>query len=525
MLNILGSIFIDTVRKNNLLSGYEDYKIDVSNPCAEFYGNAGNSCLLESINLYHCVKNPFTPEAMVDYDKLKYLARLGVRQLNETGEYGYDMLPLDMNRKCFDDWRSIGLGVFGLADMLVALGIRYGSDEAIEIVSSVMYNIFCAAVTESALLSAEYGSFGKFDIKKTKESPMWNRLPDEVQQAVAVYGLRNGTLLSIAPTGSIATMTGESGGVEPMFAISYERTTHSSEDAGQHFRVFSKGVEDLLRFHGMSLDTPDEVVKEKFPFVVTSHDIDPIDRVAMQAAMQNYVDNAISSTVNLPHEATVEQIEDIYMAAWVSDLKGITVFRDGCLRANILGVTPSKEKEDNAGNNVRKPLSEVTLDSKRMPKRSDISEVNGKTLSKHTACVKNMYVTVNELDKKPMEVLVSHVGGCQSNIATISRLASAMLKMGMKVEDVAKELKEVPCQGCLQRRHDGEKHLSTSCGGAMGDALLEAYRKMGKDTDGGTDANVPTLDAYMVCPECGERKLRALGKCVQCDACGYSRCD
>lgn len=481
--------------------------------CAEYFGNAGNSCLLESINLYHCVKNPFTADACVDGDKLERLTRLGVRQLNETMDYGYDMLPLEMNRKCVDDWRSIGLGVFGLADMFVALGIRYGSDEAVDTVEAIMDVIFNAAVDESASLAKKYGNFGRFNLENTMKSPMLDKLRGDVKKKVLDGHLYNGTLLSIAPTGSIATMMGESGGVEPMFAISYERTTHSSEDAGQHFRVFSKGVEDLLRFHNIPLDTPDEEVKKRFPWVVTSYDIKPLDRVRMQEAMQKYVDNAISSTVNLPHEATVEQIEEIYMKAWESGLKGITVFRDGCKRANILGVKEKKVEKDT----IRKPLDSDMLDTKRMPKRSNIGSVNGVTVAKHTACVKNMYVTVNNLKGKPMEVLVSHVGGCQSNIATLSRCASAMLKMGMTVEDVAKELREVPCQGCLQKRHDGEKNLSTSCGGAMGDALLEAYHP--------GDKPKKILDAYMICPECGERKLRALGKCVQCDACGYSKCD
>lgn len=513
-----GSIFIDTVRRNNLLSGYEDYKIDVSNPCAEYYGNSGNSCMLESINLYHCVKEPFTENARVDFQKIVRLTCLGVRQLNETMEYGYDMLPLDMNRKCVDDWRSIGLGVFGLADMFVALGIPYGSDEAVATTQEIMEFIFNIAVDESAEIAKEKGSFGKFDYEKTAKSPMWDKVWPTVRDKVRQYGLRNGSLLSIAPTGSIATMVGCTGGVEPMFAISYERTTHSSENKGVHFRVFCKGVEDLLAFHNLPLDMSDEEIKQKFPFVVTSYDIYPIDRVKMQSAMQMYVDNAISSTVNLPNDTTVEQIEEIYMEAWKRSLKGITIFRDGCKRANLLGISTTDEAK----------TPKDILDTIDIPKRSHIETVYGITKTKHTACVKNMYTTVNFVDGKPMEILCSHVGGCQSNIATLSRLASQLLKMGAKVPQVAKELKEVPCQGCLQKRHDGNKDLSTSCGGAMGDSLIEAYNEFKTPADS-SDTLKPRAevheDAYMICPECGERKLRALGKCVQCDACGYSKCE
>ena len=509
-----GSIYIDRVRNYNLLSGYPEYKIDVSNPCAEYFGNAGNSCLLESINLYHCVDNPFTDGSAVDYEKLRRLVRLGVRQLNETMDYGYEMLPLDMNRRCVDDWRAIGLGVFGLADMYVALGVTYGSNQAIAILKDVMRTIFVTAVDESCRLAERDGAFGKFDIEKTRKSPMFVMLPLELQEKIKTFGLRNGQLLSIAPTGSIATMMGCSGGVEPMFAVSYERTTHSSENKGQHFRFFSKGVEDLLNYHGLSLEIPDEEIKKRFPFVVTSYDIKPLNRVRMQATMQVFVDNAISSTVNLPHSATVDDIEKIYMEAWKQGLKGITIFRDGCKRASILGVSAKKTPED-------------ILDSVDIPKRSHIEKVNGITVTKHTACIKNMYNTINFVKGKPMEILTSHVGGCQSNIATIGRLASALLKTGVKVSQVAKELKEVPCQGCLQKRHDGNKKLSTSCGGAIGDSLVEAYNefKNPSESDHLKDRIEVHEDAYMICPECGERKLRALGKCVQCDACGYSKCD
>lgn len=491
-----GAIFIDRVRNYNLLSGYEEYQIDTSNPCSEFFGNAGNSCLLASINLYHCVLDPFKEESRIDYGKLYKMAELGVKMLNETMDYGYDMQPLDMNRKCIDDWRSIGLGVFGLADMLVALGVKYGSKEAQYIVSVVMNSIFQAAVVTSCELAKNSKPFGKFDLEKTMKSPLWGLINTETQSEIAQFGLRNGSLLSIAPTGSIATMAGESGGVEPFFAISYERTTHSTEGTGQTFKVYSKGVEDLLAFHNLK-GLSDKEIKNRFPFVVTAYDILPLDRVAMQSAMQQYVDNAISSTVNLPHEATVEQIEEIYKKAWKSGLKGITVFRDGCKRANILGV---KKKS-------------FALDSISPPKRRDIKKVHGMTFRKETACIRSMYITVNSQDGKPFEVFTNHSGGCQANIHTISRLAAKLLQAGVKTSEVIQELKSAKCQGCLQAKKTHED-ISDSCGNAIADAIAEAY-----------DVEYVDNTPYMVCPECGEKKMRAVGKCTTCDNCGYSKCD
>lgn len=490
-----GSIFIDTVRGNNLLSGYEEYVIDTSNPCAEFYGNSGNSCLLASINLYHCVKNPFEANSEIDIDKLVRMTDLGVKMLNETMDYGYDMQPLDMHRKCIDDWRSIGLGVFGLADMLVALGVRYGSEESRKIVEDVMNTIFQTAVKTSCGLAKISAPFGKFDLEKTKRSPLWDKIYPKTKAEIAQFGLRNGSLLSIAPTGSIATMTGESGGVEPYFAVSYERTTHATEDEGKTFKVYAKGVEDLLAYHKMS-GLSDKEVKKKFPFVVDAYDITPLDRVHMQASMQKYVDNAISSTVNLPHEATVEQVEKIYIEAWENSLKGITVFRDGCKRANILGVKNA-----------------FALDTISTPKRRTIKKIHGMTFRKETACVRSMYITVNTQDGKPIEVFTNMSGGCQANINTISRLTAKLLQAGVKTNEVVKELKSAKCQGCLQAKKSN-KEISDSCGNAIGDAIAEAY-------EGEIIDNTP----YMICPSCGKKKLRAIGKCTSCDNCGYSKCD
>ncbi len=480
--------------------------------CAEYFGNAGNSCLLASVNLYHCVDNPFSDNPNINWAKLGNLTSLGVKMLNETGDYGYDMLPLDSNRKNFDEWRSIGLGVFGLADMLVAMKMRYGSPEAIALTNRIMQFMFIHAIITSNQLAEKNGAFKKYDKLNFCTSDIMEHLiekSDEIKFRVdPSIGLRNGSLLSIAPTGSIATMTGESGGVEPLFAISYERTTHSSENEGKHFRVFAQSVADLLEYHNLPKDLSDEEVKKRFPWVVTAYDIKPLDRIKMQAAMQEWVDNSISSTINLPHEATVEDIYNIYINAWKSGLKGITVFRDGCKRANILGV-----KEDT-----------FKLDTITTPKRRNIERVDGTTIRKSTACVKNMYVTVNSLDDKPMEVFTNISGGCQANINTISRLAAKMLQAGIKVDEVIAELKESVCQGCLQKRREGHTEISPSCGNAIGEALEAVYKnptKTTKTTTSEEDIHSP----YMICPECGEKKLRALGKCVQCDNCGYSKCD
>lgn len=496
-----GAIFIDSVRKNNLLSGYPEYEIDISNPCSEFMANAGNSCNLGSINLYNMVDDAFTSKAKINRNKLEQTVRIAVRALDEILDYGYESQPLDNNRKCIDDWRSIGLGVFGLADMLVALGVEYGSDKSLELIEDLMFDIFQTALDQSCELAREKGTFGKYDWNKTKESPLIScfagiNLYDKIKK----YGLRNGTILSIAPTGSLSLLCGETGGCEPLFKIGYERTTHALENNDKTFKVYAKSAEELLKHHNLS-DLSDNEIKQRFPFVVESHDIDPINRVRVQEAMQTWVDNAISSTVNLKSTATPEDIYDIYMEAWRLQLKGITVFRDGCKRGNILGVAEVKNDSTPIYNHI-KPH-----------KRRNILKVNGSTIKKSTACADSMYITVNKSESGDIfEVFNNSSGGCTSNLGTITRLVSLALRSGVCVDSIIGELKENKCQGCLALRKQG-KQVSQSCGNALAEAIEEMY---GEKKD-----NTP----YMICPECGEQKMRAVGKCTECVNCGYSKCE
>ena len=222
------ALFIDTVRKWNLLSEYEDYKIDITNPCAEFAGNAYNSCNLSSINLYNFVVNPYTELAYFDFDKFTNTVFNAVRVANQVLDYGYDTQPLNLNRKCIDDWRSIGIGVFGIADMLVALGIKYGNGNSKDLIKHIAYEMQKSALFSSAMYAKKHGSFGKFDLLKTMNSDFFKNIAEPnsaAYNAVLDYGLANGTLLSIAPTGSIAMLFRESGGIEPYYQVSYERTT------------------------------------------------------------------------------------------------------------------------------------------------------------------------------------------------------------------------------------------------------------------------------------------------------------
>jgi len=504
-----GCLFLDTIRKHNYLSAYPEdkYKIDISNPCAEYLGNAYNSCNLGSVNLYNMVKNPFSTNPQIDWLALAEAVHLGVIALDEILDYGKSMQPLSENADCIDKWRAIGLGVFGLADMLIALGVTYGSQKSIEIVDKVMNFIQCNALEASMYLAQTKGTFTEYNWDYISKSPLIKKYKDTtLYSQIKQYGLRNASILSIAPTGSISTMCGISGGVEPLFAISYERTTHALSNEKKFFKVYGKSVEHLLKVNGINPDSiTNEEIKKKFPYVVTAHDISYRDRINVQATMQKYVDNAISSTINLPHEASVEDVYNAYTLAWSKGCKGLTIFRDGCERTAILTIGTK---------------SEVNMFDKIKPiKSASLGRVEGEKIVKHTACVKNLYnhVYCNE-EGNVVEVFTSTSQGCASNIGTITRLASLALRSGVKVEEVIAEMKVNLCPACAVLKQQGQRDISNSCGNAIAEAIQEVYRKT-------TTATEPIKEKLLECPECGEKTLKPEGRCFTCTNCMYSKCE
>lgn len=533
-----GAIFIDTVRRSHLMTAYpeDQYKIDIPNPCAEYYGSAYNSCNLGSDNLYNVVLDPFTSKARINYDYLDELVELGIIALDEILDYGYDMQPLDENRKCIDDWRPIGLGIFALADMFIALGIRYGSDESANIAEAIAEQMMTTALRTSCNLAKEKGTFGKYNWDYIKESPFLKRHEgSELYNDIKKYGLRNGSLLSIAPTGSIGTMAGMSGGVEPIFSISYQRTTHALEREGKYFTVYSKSVEHLLKHHGMDIETTsEEEIMERFPFVVTSHDISFSDRIKVQSAMQPYIDNAISSTLNMKNSATIQDVFDAYVEAWEKGCKGITVFRNGCKRFAIMKT--GKEEEETV-------TKKFEFDSITPVK---IGNVDCRKIVKHTSCVQKLVVFVCNDGENIVEVFTNIVQGCTSNIATITRQASLQLRSGIKVEEVYKSLTKSTCKACIDRRNEGRMDISRSCGSAIGEAIMEEYDRLkGVKTEVATcdplngcascktpckePAPLPKKSREVIellpCPKCKKNTLRPEGKCFTCYNCNYSACE
>lgn len=334
-----GVLFWDRISSWNLLSNTEEFSYAGVNPCAEEPLPAGGSCLLGSINLSEFVRNPFSERADFDFEELKKCVTASVYALNEVLEEGLPLHPLPEQRESVEKWRQIGLGIMGLADALIKLGVTYGQKETVDICDKIGFVMADTAIAASALLAKEKGRFSGCKVEEIMETPYFlMNTTEETRALVKEYGLRNSQLLTIAPTGTLSTMLGISGGIEPVYANYYERKTESLHGEDVYYRVYTKIVKDYMEAHRIEDD------RELPGFFVTAMNLDYKQRIDMQAIWQLHVDASISSTVNLSHGFTKEETEALYMYAYDMGLKGITIYRDGCKR---MGILSTKKKEEN----------------------------------------------------------------------------------------------------------------------------------------------------------------------------------
>ena len=334
-----GVLFWDRISSWNLLSNTEEFSYAGVNPCAEEPLPAGGSCLLGSINLSEFVRNPFSERADFDFEELKKCVTASVFALNEVLEEGLPLHPLPEQRESVEKWRQIGLGIMGLADALIKLGVTYGQKETVDICDKIGFVMADTAIAASAFLAKEKGRFSGCKVEEIMETPYFlMNTTEETRALVKEYGLRNAQLLTIAPTGTLSTMLGISGGIEPVYANYYERKTESLHGEDVYYRVYTKIVKDYMEAHRIEDD------RELPGFFVTAMNLDYKQRIDMQAIWQLHVDASISSTVNLSHGFTKEETEALYMYAYDMGLKGITIYRDGCKR---MGILSTKKKEEN----------------------------------------------------------------------------------------------------------------------------------------------------------------------------------
>lgn len=518
-------LFWDRIKSYNLLGNDENFEYAGVNPCAEEPLPAGGSCLLGAINLAEFVINPFTDLAKFDFLSFEEIVKDSVYALNEVLDEGLPLHPLRIQQDTVRDWRQIGLGIMGLADMLIKMGITYGSEDAIELCDEIGDTLALYAISSSSNLGKEYGSYPRFDSSKVKNSEFYQAHA----KGFELSALRNSQLLTIAPTGTISTMLGVSGGIEPIFANYYIRKTESLHGEDVYYKIFTPIAWEYLQSHGYGED------ENKLPeYFVVSQDIPYRKRINMQAIWQKHIDASISSTVNLPNSATVEDVKDLYLYAWEKGLKGITVYRDGCKRSGVLITnTESNDVEDEQEQETK--LSRGTI-------LSVSDDLIGAKRKLNTGCGSIHFETYfDELTGEPMETFINvgSSGSCERNLQLISRLMSLALRAGVSVEDIIDQCKSIkPCTAYVTRtnkKHDTSK--GSSCPSAIGYALEDLCDKIKErcfadfDLDEYEDVDVTPvkeapkpLPTFGTCPECGEPLVNE-GGCNVCKACGYSKCD
>lgn len=500
-----GMLYWDRITGYNMLNNDERFSYAGVNPCAEEPLPAGGSCLLGSINLSEFVLNPFTNEATIDYSSLVDAVKKAVRALNDVLDEGAALHPLEEQRNSVRNWRQIGLGTMGLADMLIKLGLIYGSVSALGMTQEVYKTIAQAAVGESLSLAIDKGMYPECNPKLLAESSFINSigLPQSVIEDISKYGLHNSQLLTCAPTGSIATMLQVSTGVEPNFALHYTRRTQSLNGEDTYYEVDAKIVEDFFA-------TPSKGLATLPSYFVESKDIAPIDRIKMQGVLQKYTDASISSTINLPKEATVDDVYNIYIEGWKNGLKGVTVYRSGCYREGIL--------------TTEKPID---IPNTLAPKRPKDLECDCYTVKSQG---ENFVVCVGLLDNQPYEVFVFRLTNwlkLPQHKGTITKVEKGKYSLNSDFlhidnlldTDINVEEKAATLYSSMLLRH-----------GISIKYIIKTAKKVNQNITSFSSAMCRVLSKYLPvevegkCPECGSDLVHE-GGCTHCSQCSYSKCE
>ena len=528
-----GIIFLDRLNRDNVVPTVGE--IESTNPCGEQPLLPYESCNLGSINLVTLVKTE-DGEARLDYELLKTTVEEAVHFLDNVIDV--NNYPLERIAEMTRSTRKIGLGVMGFADALLALGIPYNSAEGVAFAERVMSFIQTTGHNASRRIAKTRGAFPLFG-----ESTLQDGEP-----------IRNATVTTIAPTGTLSIIAGCSSGVEPVFGYVYIRNVM---DGTQMVEVNPLLMEKL---RALDLDSEEmlqriaaegtiahiaeipEAVRRVF---VCAHDISPEAHVRMQAAFQRHTDNAVSKTVNFPNAATRDDVYGVYRMAFREGLKGVTIYRDGSRTSQVLNIG-----KVNDGKTDDKPEFDAPLPENygRIEPRPRPLVTRGFTEKMNIGCG-TLYVTVNYDENGICEVFTStgKAGGCPSQSEATARLASIALRSGISMSEVYDQLKGIRCPSTIR-----QKNMScTSCPDAIARVLL----KVNKYIDNGADYTTPdaqaktnapqpapapqhaeaafvatepaevfaSADEMHVCPECGG-KVEHEGGCVICRACGFSKC-
>lgn len=514
-----GIIFIDRLNRDNIVPSQGE--IESTNPCGEQPLLPYESCNLGSINLTAMVKEE-NGRKVVDYELLGQTVDTAVHLLDNVIDA--NIYPLDKIAETTLSTRKVGLGVMGFADMLLLLGIPYNSDEGIKTAEEVMDFINARGHEMSCKLAEKRGTFRLFEESTLALGPKH----------------RNGTVTTIAPTGTLSIIAGVSSGVEPVFAYAYIRNVMDNTEMVETNPILREELEkrglyndELMRriISEGTLAHIDGLPEDLKRVFVSAHDVSPEWHIRMQAAFQRHTDNAVSKTVNFSHDATREEVEQVYILAWKLGCKGVTIYRDGSRDGQVLNIGKVKrgEPENTAPNVSNVPQTIIP--------RPRPTVLRGITEQINIGCGK-LYVTVNYDDKGICEVFTNtgKHGGCPSQSEAVGRLVSVALRSGISIEEVIEQLKGIRCPSTIRQKgltvlscpdaiakvlqstiQDIRKEKSSEC--AAPDKKAEKAIKPNVDSGNITFE----MDKLRFCPECGAPIIHE-GGCVICHQCGYSKC-
>jgi ribonucleoside-diphosphate reductase alpha chain len=514
-----GIVFLDRINRFNPTPKLG--VIESTNPCGEQPLLPYEACNLGSLNLA-----VFVNKGKIDWDNLKLTIYDSIDFLDDVIDAS--RFPLPEIQQMAQGNRKIGLGIMGWADLLFQMSIPYASSEAIALAEEIMEFIDYHAKLRSIELASEKGSFPNYSesiykkgkLQRVKNKISWNSLLKDVK----IKGIRNATVTTIAPTGTISMIVDTSSGIEPQFSLVFTKNVMDGESLLYVNKYFEKALKDNKLYNKLLLEKIaqeggiqkiKEIPAKLRKVYQTSHDISPEWHIRMQAAFQKYTDNAVSKTINFSNDAKIEDIRMAFEYAYKLGCKGLTVYRDGSRENQVL----QTKTIDN------QPQSE----EKKVTPRNRPEITQGVTQKVETGCG-HMYVTINSDEHGACEVFIQmgKVGGCASaQLEAIARLASLALRSNLKLESLIRQLKGIRCQSPMWNKGK----MITSCGDAVGQAL-EQYLSMklnGSHKFTGLSIKSPDVEdfgsqrMFSNCPECGS-SIEHLEGCLKCPSCGWSKC-
>lgn len=545
-----GLIFWDNIKRWST-SEYNGMGVITTNPCSEIPLEPYGNCCLGNVNLAQFVTAPFSADASVDWASLEPALRYATRFLDDVLDYNADKHPLPEQREASLRSRRIGVGFTGLGDMLIKLGLKYDTDEAVAFVDVMFDRIENVVYDESVNLAVEKGTFPAYERDQHLKGLFLSTLQPQVLERIRTHGLRNVALLTVPPVGSGAALAGVTSGIEPIFDLSYVRRSESLSQ--ETFKVFHPLVRDYIERYGLKQN-------DDLPaYFVTAHQIQAEMRVKMQAAIQKHIDHSISSTVNLPKDTTPEEVEQIYFLAWKMGTKGITVYRESS-REGILLTEEQAKSAIMPATAQEQPKASRTTSPRPRPKVTA-----GRTERVETPRGR-IYVVVNEDEWGVCEVFV-HSFDVEAEAC--GRLASLALRAGVDPREVIEQLwrvqsKEVAfdrsSNGTVVRVTTIAQAIALALGRALygddfrpdkefprADALPVPAARVRQEAlkfdpekavaaggngepavtangEGNGDVeHVMRLEFVGICPDCGESLVHENG-CANCRSCGYARC-